>query len=445
MRGQQQSSVQAMAQQPTNNYNFNSTTTVYSSNTAPGGTTNFMQSSVAAAPPSYYPQGLQQQQRPTQPQQQTGPAFVQQQQQRQQQQPIILRPTANVPHYNNRPVYQLPVQPAVNMNNIRSLALQTPTANGVVTQNIQLQQPTNRFPPPQPPQQQQQGGQIRHPVGGNPPPRPQNAVNPNIARPQQQQQISSGGLIRPPVNSTAIRSSAPSIAPSSSSSIIIRTPNNMLSRTASGAPGQRGLAPVPMNVGPRPSPVRLATAPTTSAPIQQRIVVTSSIAPSTTTTITNSHKRHSESGGGGSQQSVPAAKVPRVDNGQTAAMLKTAAAEVAAKIGDKDCEVLVVQMKNSGMPIIQSVQGNVTTAANSRTTSTPPTAAVAGTSKGSTDSVTTLHNNPNITITPVKPTGSSNSNSRTETVDLTNDKRPPAPPVKQVLGNPLACQVCNHV
>ena len=478
-----QQPVQSMAAQPQpNNY---STITVMNNST----TTNFTQQQQQQQHPitTYHYQvvqnGQQQQQQTQQP-----PAYSQQPHHQQQvQQPAAFaqqqqqpRPAAPLPHYNNRPFYQ-PNQ--VNMN-IRSMVLQTPGTNGVnvVTQNVQLlpQQPQQQQPTPQRfPVHQQQNVQLRSTAPNNVPPSNggvrmmQHGANPNVppVRPQQQQQQQQQQQMhhRPAVSSATTRPT-------------MSTANNVR---------PQGLAPVPTSA---PRPIRPAGAPLPGLVQQQQQqrmnnsnIATSSVAtghqqqqqqqqqqrPTVVTTSASSstqqqptqQKRPIDAVGGGVGGGGAQAKVARIENAtassaptaslsSTGSLLTSAAAEAVAKIGNKDCEVVVVQVKNTGMPIIQSVQGATPSKISpSSGGSTAPVATSSATSATATNSVTTLHNNPNITITPIKPSTSSSSSSRQETVDQRpTQQQPPLPPpsanvsTKQgVIGNKLACQVCNLV
>lgn len=126
--------------------------------------------------------------------------------------------------------------------------------------------------------------------------------------------------------------------------------------------------------------------------------------------------------------------------------------EVAASASKPsgDCEVRIVPKKQTGLPVIQSVEGGINTVlikASSQVIQTP--------------SVASLLSNPNITVTPAKnkenqvaseiiaslkatsaPTSTITTNTRTPgpiTVDLTNTA---SASLQQ--RNPLQCQVCNE-
>ncbi|XP_057377908.1 putative mediator of RNA polymerase II transcription subunit 26 isoform X2 [Daphnia carinata] len=126
--------------------------------------------------------------------------------------------------------------------------------------------------------------------------------------------------------------------------------------------------------------------------------------------------------------------------------------EVAASTSQPsgDCEVRIIQKKQTGLPVIQSVEGGINTViikASSQALQTP--------------SVASLLSNPNITVTPAKnkenqvasetiaslkatstPTSTTTTSTKTPgaiTIDLTNTAS-----VSLQHRNPLQCQVCNE-
>jgi hypothetical protein len=157
------------------------------------------------------------------------------------------------------------------------------------------------------------------------------------------------------------------------------------------------------------------------------------------------HKRSLVVEGGISGVGQPAKKISRTED-STAVSSNVSTAQQSG-----DCEVLIVQKKQTGLPIIQSVEGggNSLTAKSSMQTLQTP-------------SVASLLSNPNITVTPAKnkenQTGSDSVASkaghtstisavngvirtnRPITIDLTSTTSSSLPQQR----NPLQCQVCNE-
>jgi hypothetical protein len=157
------------------------------------------------------------------------------------------------------------------------------------------------------------------------------------------------------------------------------------------------------------------------------------------------HKRSLVVEGGISGVGQPAKKISRTED-STAVSSNVSTAQQSG-----DCEMLIVQKKQTGLPIIQSVEGggNSLTAKSSMQTLQTP-------------SVASLLSNPNITVTPAKnkenQTGSDSVASkaghtstisavngvirtnRPITIDLTSTTSSSLPQQR----NPLQCQVCNE-
>jgi hypothetical protein len=160
-----------------------------------------------------------------------------------------------------------------------------------------------------------------------------------------------------------------------------------------------------------------------------------------------SQKRHLVVEGGISPGAgQPAHKVARTE--ETTAVSANVSTAVSAAQQSGDCEVLIVQKKQTGLPVIQSVEGGGGSSTKSSVQSLQ------------TPSVASLLSNPNITITPAKnkenQTGSDSAasksvnastnsvlnvtrTSRPITVDLTTSSD--SVPQQR---NPLQCQVCNE-
>lgn len=160
-----------------------------------------------------------------------------------------------------------------------------------------------------------------------------------------------------------------------------------------------------------------------------------------------SQKRHLVVEGGTSPGAgQPAHKVARTE--ETAAVSANVSTAVSAAQQSGDCEVLIVQKKQTGLPVIQSVEGGGGSSTKSSVQSLQ------------TPSVASLLSNPNITITPAKnkenQTGSDSAASKSvnastnSVINVTRTSRPitvdlttSSDSVPQQR-NPLQCQVCNE-
>ncbi len=225
----------------------------------------------------------------------------------------------------------------------------------------------------------------------------------------------------------------------------------------------------PTNIGPRGSPIISQPTPV-SQPAQNRMPTTtaSSTASATSSTViraatsnnlgtpttnattnrvntTTAQKRPAVVEGGIST-SQPPQKVARTREEATAHVQQSG-----------DCEVLIVQKKQAGLPVIQSVAGSSTSSAPKLTGQNVQTPSVAS-----------LMSNPNITVTPAKNKENSTSSepvkavttasvvnsvtksTRPITVDLTAtrtaDQANTTSSTQQQPSwkNPLTCQVCNE-
>ena len=156
------------------------------------------------------------------------------------------------------------------------------------------------------------------------------------------------------------------------------------------------------------------------------------------------HKRSLVVEGGISGVGQPAQKISRTED-STAVSSNVSTAQQSG-----DCEVLIVQKKQTGLPIIQSVEGggnSLIAKSNMQTLQTP--------------SVASLLSNPNITVTPAKnkenQTGSDSVASKagnTSTISAVNGvirtNRPITIDLTSTTSsqpqqrNPLQCQVCNE-
>ena len=186
-------------------------------------------------------------------------------------------------------------------------------------------------------------------------------------------------------------------------------------------------------------PATTPTAPVTSSAVYIRPTISSNLEQPTTTTPNRVAQKRPVVVESGISASPPAPKVARTREETTAHLSQHSG----------DCEVLIVQKKQVGLPVIQSVAG-------SSTSSAPKT-----TGQGvQTPSVASLMSNPNITVTPAKnkenPTGTepvkavttatvvgnTAKSVRPVTVDLStiNSSTQQTPSWK----NPLTCQVCNE-
>ena len=186
-------------------------------------------------------------------------------------------------------------------------------------------------------------------------------------------------------------------------------------------------------------PATTPTAPVTSSAVYIRPTISSNLEQPTTTTPNRVAQKRPVVVESGISASPPAPKGARTREETTAHLSQHSG----------DCEVLIVQKKQVGLPVIQSVAG-------SSTSSAPKT-----TGQGvQTPSVASLMSNPNITVTPAKnkenPTGTepvkavttatvvgnTAKSVRPVTVDLStiNSSTQQTPSWK----NPLTCQVCNE-
>lgn len=220
--------------------------------------------------------------------------------------------------------------------------------------------------------------------------------------------------------------------------------------TAVSSHAQSGPATTTVATASNNRPVVLTQPQTTQATKRPLVVVESQLSPNSS----------------GEQRS----KVPRLDGASPAAT------DSVTNVGDKECEIVLVQHKTSGLPVIKSVEGNV----NARAAIPPPNTSTPSAAKALTNQspVASLLSNPNITVTSaiVASSGSKNKEGshpenqpqqqpagngsnhvtvmnntsrpiRPDTVDLTKDNQQDPPSDGQSRSNwkndPTTCQVCN--
>ena len=275
---------------------------------------------------------------------------------------------------------------------------------------------------------------------------------------------------RPPVSTTQIRSQATTLP---SQGIRVASSSAVANSVRLPPPSQQRQAFVAIRPHPQPPisvcpPRGSLTTPSQVTPNSQLVNV---ILPTTSTTLTTtsstirlpapSHqgqtapnalnrpvgqKRPLVVEGGISSAGQPAHKISRSEEVTAVSMNVSTVVSTAQQSGD--CEVLIVQKKQTGLPVIQSVEGGGSSSTKSsvQVLQTP--------------SVASLLSNPNITITPAKnkenQTGSDSvasksvnastssvvnatRTSRPITIDLTSAKT--SLPQQR---NPLQCQVCNE-
>lgn len=225
----------------------------------------------------------------------------------------------------------------------------------------------------------------------------------------------------------------------------------------------------PTNLGPRGSPIISQPLPV-SQPAQNRMPTTtaSSTTPATSSTAirattsnnlgTPTTNATTNRANATTAQKRPAVVEGGISTSQPPQKVARTREEATAHVQQSgDCEVLIVQKKQAGLPVIQSVAGSSTSSAPKSTGQNVQTPSVAS-----------LMSNPNITVTPAKNKENSSSSepikavttasvvnsvtksTRPVTVDLTAtrtaDQANTASSTQQQPSwkNPLTCQVCNE-